>query len=29
MKDYWELFGWDKDTGFPSQEIIDKVASIS
>jgi len=29
MKDYWELFGWDKETGFPSKETIDKVASIS
>jgi len=29
MKDYWELFGWDKETGFPPKETIDKVASIS
>jgi len=28
MKDYWELFGWDKETGFPPKETIDKIASI-
>jgi aldehyde:ferredoxin oxidoreductase len=28
MKDYWELFGWDRETGIPSQDAIDKVASI-
>lgn len=25
MKDYWELFGWDRETGIPSQDIINKV----
>jgi aldehyde:ferredoxin oxidoreductase len=29
MKDYWTLFGWDPETGIPSQEIVDKVASIA
>ena len=28
MKDYWELFEWDRETGIPSRECIDKVASI-
>jgi len=29
MKDYWELFGWDPETGHPTQEIINRVASIA
>ena len=29
MKDYWELFGWDRDTGKPSEETIKRVASIA
>lgn len=29
MKDYWSLFGWDPETGIPSQETIDKIASIA
>ncbi|MCP3940895.1 MAG: aldehyde ferredoxin oxidoreductase family protein [Desulfobacteraceae bacterium] len=29
MKDYWELFGWDSQTGIPSQKSIDKIASIT
>jgi len=29
MKDYWELSGWDRETGIPSQDCINKVASIS
>ncbi|MBA3011008.1 MAG: aldehyde ferredoxin oxidoreductase family protein [Proteobacteria bacterium] len=29
MKDYWELFEWDRETGIPSQVHIDKLASIA
>lgn len=29
MKTYWEAFGWDPETGIPSQKQIDKVASIT
>ena len=29
MKDYWDLFGWDKETGFPSKEAVQKITSIS
>ncbi|MCG8633521.1 MAG: aldehyde ferredoxin oxidoreductase family protein [Desulfobacterales bacterium] len=29
MQDYWELFGWDRNTGKPSEESINRVASIS
>lgn len=29
MKDYWELFAWDRETGIPSPETIDKIASIA
>jgi len=29
MKDYWELFDWDRETGVPSQTCIDKLASIA
>ncbi len=25
MKDYWELLGWDRETGIPSRELIKKV----
>ena len=28
MKDYWEAFGWDRETGIPSPEAIDKLASV-
>ncbi len=28
MKAYWEAFGWDPETGIPSQKQIDKLASI-
>jgi aldehyde:ferredoxin oxidoreductase len=28
MKEYWELSGWDRETGVPSQKEIDKLASI-
>jgi len=28
MQDYWELFGWDRETGKPHQETINRVASI-
>jgi len=29
MKDYWELFAWDRETGIPSQKTIDKITSIA
>jgi len=29
MEDYWQLFGWDKETGVPCEKTIDKIASIS
>ncbi len=29
MKDYWQLFEWDRQTGIPSRECIDKLASIA
>jgi aldehyde:ferredoxin oxidoreductase len=29
IKDYWTLFGWDPETGIPSQETIDKLASVA
>ncbi len=29
MEDYWQLFGWDKETGVPSEKTIDQIASIS
>ncbi len=29
MKDYWELSGWDRETGQPTKELIDKVASVA
>ena len=29
MADYWELFGWDKETGCPPQEMIHRVTSIA
>ncbi len=29
MQDYWELFGWDRDTGIPSDDTINRVASIA
>ncbi|MEH0018151.1 MAG: aldehyde ferredoxin oxidoreductase family protein [Desulfobacter sp.] len=29
MKDYWELFGWDRDTGRPSEDAVNRVASIT
>ncbi len=28
MKDYWELFGWDRETGVPPQESVNRLASI-
>lgn len=28
MKDYWELFGWDRETGFPSKKAIEKITSV-
>ncbi len=28
MKDYWELSGWDRETGIPPREIMDRVTSI-
>ncbi len=29
MSEYWQEFGWDKDTGFPSKSTTDRVSSIS
>ncbi|MDD9303435.1 MAG: aldehyde ferredoxin oxidoreductase family protein [Desulfobacter sp.] len=29
MADYWELFGWDRETGKPGKEIVDKILSIA
>lgn len=29
MKDYWTLFGWDPETGIPSQETIERLASVA
>ncbi|MCG8685935.1 MAG: aldehyde ferredoxin oxidoreductase C-terminal domain-containing protein, partial [Desulfobacterales bacterium] len=29
MKDYWELYGWDRDSGIPSEEAVNRVASIA
>lgn len=29
MKDYWELFGWDRETGIPLKETVNKISSIS
>lgn len=29
MKDYWELFGWDRETGVPPEEAVNRMASIA
>ena len=29
MKDYWELFGWDRETGKPDEDDVNRVASIA
>ncbi|WDP89971.1 MAG: aldehyde ferredoxin oxidoreductase family protein [Desulfobacter sp.] len=29
MKDYWELFGWDRETGRPTEETVNRIASIA
>jgi len=29
MQDYWELFGWDRETGHPTEETLNRVASIA
>lgn len=29
MRDYWELFGWDRESGVPSPETVKKITSIS
>ncbi|MCG8564187.1 MAG: aldehyde ferredoxin oxidoreductase family protein [Desulfobacterales bacterium] len=29
MKEYWDLFGWDRDTGIPTQDQITTVTRIS
>ena len=28
MKDYWELFGWDRETGVPPETAVNRLASI-